>query len=125
MMAKVALLSLGGALGTLLRFLLQMASIHILGIAFPYGTILVNTLGCFAIGFIAASTQNVVLFHPALKFFLLVGVLGGFTTYSGFALETWTLAKDQELFKAAFNIFLHIFGCFAALVGGIWLARLV
>ncbi|MBI5300061.1 MAG: CrcB family protein [Deltaproteobacteria bacterium] len=97
---------------------------HTFGIAFPYGTILVNISGCFLIGFFAASTKDSILFHPSFKLFLLVGILGGFTTYSDFALETWTLAKDRELLKVFGNISLHIFGCFTALFGGIWLSRL-
>ncbi|OGQ45074.1 MAG: hypothetical protein A3H42_05165 [Deltaproteobacteria bacterium RIFCSPLOWO2_02_FULL_46_8] len=123
-MTKLAIVATGGALGSVFRFLLQTFSIHTFGIAFPYGTILVNVLGCFLIGFFAASTKDSILFHPSFKLFLLVGILGGFTTYSGFALETWTLAKDKELLKALGNISLHIFGCFAALFGGIWLSRL-
>lgn len=124
MITKLAIVATGGALGSAFRFLLQTFSIHTFGIAFPYGTIIVNTFGCFLIGFFAASTKDSILFHPSFKLFLLVGILGGFTTYSGFALETWTLAKDRELLKALGNISLHIFGCFAALFGGIWLSRL-
>ena len=124
MLTKIAIVAAGGALGSTFRFLLQTISIHTFGIAFPYGTIIVNGFGCFLIGFLAASTKDSILFHPSLKLFLLVGILGGFTTYSGFALETWTLAKDNELMKAFLNISLHIFCCFAALFGGIWLSRL-
>lgn len=124
MFLKIAIVAAGGALGSVLRFVLQSISIHTFGIAFPYGTFIVNVIGCFLAGFFAASVKDPILFHPAFKLFLFIGVLGGFTTYSGFALESWILAKDQELLKAFLNISLHLFGCFAALFGGIWLSRL-
>ncbi len=124
MIIKIAVVAAGGALGSTLRYLLQMISIHKLGIAFPYGTLIVNLLGCFLAGFLAASIKDSILFHPTFKLFLFVGILGGFTTYSSFAIESWTLARDAELLKALLNIALHIFGCFTALFGGIWLSRL-
>ena len=124
MFLKITIVAAGGALGSLLRFFLEKISIHKLGIAFPYGTVIVNLTGCFLAGFLAASIKDSILFHPLFKLFLFIGILGGFTTYSGFALESWTLARDGELLKALLLVAVHIFGCFAALFGGIWLSRL-
>jgi len=124
-MQKWFIVAGGGAIGTLLRFGLQTVSFHHLSPSFPYGTLFVNWTGCFLAGFFGAMILPSFLYHPHFKLFLFVGVLGGFTTYSGFAFETWTLANDQEWLSACINLFLHVFGCFAALIGGIWVVRLI
>ncbi|MDO8527840.1 MAG: fluoride efflux transporter CrcB [Deltaproteobacteria bacterium] len=124
-MKKMMIVAAGGASGTLFRYWLQVISFHLLGPSFPFGTFLVNSIGCFLAGFLGAMIRPEILYHPYFKLFIFVGFLGGFTTYSGFAFETWTLAKDQEFLKAGLNLCLHIFGCFAALVGGIWVSRLI
>lgn len=71
---------------------------------FPYGTLAVNTLGCLAIGFLAGLAEARAAFTPEARLFLFVGVLGGFTTFSSFALETFSLARDTQSLAAFANI---------------------
>jgi CrcB protein len=84
MLAQTLLVALGGALGSSARFLLSAGLLRLLGSAFPWGTLAVNVLGCFAAGWAAGRVDP----HSAWRAFLIPGVLGGFTTFSAFGLET-------------------------------------
>lgn len=111
----------GGFVGAGLRFLVGTAVQRALPAAiFPYGTMAVNVLGCLLIGFIVAWREPL---EPALRLFLVVGVLGGFTTYSAFALETLMLAQQQEHTLAFINIVVKLGMCLAAVWGGYELGR--
>jgi CrcB protein len=102
---------IGGGIGSILRFL-AVASLS--GIQFYLGTFLVNLLGSFLIGFIYKSES--VFLTPSLKIFLMTGVLGGLTTFSGFALDFLQLAQMGEVKKALLYFIitnlLAISGCF-------------
>jgi len=107
---------LGGFFGAGLRFALGTAVHRALPAAvFPYGTMAVNILGCLLIGFVAAWRQPL---EPGLRLFLMVGLLGGFTTFSTFALETLTLTQQQQPALAFVNVAAKvILGLGAAWVG--------
>ncbi len=110
-MKSIIFVALGGALGAVLRYLFSVLLKDYTQVQFPINTFLVNAIGCFCIGLcyallLNASTQ---LSNPnhfdTIKLLLIVGVLGGFTTYSSFAFETITMFK-QQLFKQAFTYIL-------------------
>jgi len=107
---------IGGFFGAGLRFTLGVIVQRALpGALFPYGTLAVNVLGCLLIGFIAAYRQPL---EPGLRLFLMVGLLGGFTTFSTFALETLTLTQSGENLLAFANVALKLLlGLGAAWVG--------
>jgi CrcB protein len=93
-------------------------------LGFPVGTLTVNNLGCFLIGVLNGLAETRSLLGPDTRFFLFIGVLGGFTTYSTFGFESLALMKDDALLKASANIFLHVFVGLAAVWLGDTLGRL-
>jgi len=115
-------IALGGALGTLLRWGIGGWVQHASGGTFPWGTLCINVAGCAVIGALAAFTDRGGLLSPAWRMALQVGVLGGFTTYSSFGLETFRLVSAGDLGRAAAYFGLTSTGGFAA----VWLTyRLV
>ena len=75
--------------------------------AFPYGTIVVNMCGCLLIGLAVGMLDTRQIVSPEVRLFVLVGLLGGFTTYSTFALETFALLRDADYFRAVANVVVH------------------
>ena len=103
-MTKWLNLILGGVTGTVARYVLAGAVYQMLGTSFPYGTLVVNLTGCFAIGFLAALAEEKLLLSPEARMLLMVGFCGAFTTFSTFMLETANLMKDGEMAKAFVNV---------------------
>lgn len=101
---KHALILLGGGLGSLLRYLVQGWSQRFTAGVFPIGTLVVNVVGCFAIGVLATAPFA----RPEYRTGLIVGVLGGFTTFSAFGWETFSLANDRQTLIAFANILLSV-----------------
>lgn len=103
------LVGLGGALGAALRYLVGGAVQRLdpTG-SFPFGTLAVNVLGCLAIGLTAGLVEMRHGLGPAVRLFLLVGLLGGFTTFSSFAWETLELARGAALPAAFANVALQV-----------------
>jgi CrcB protein len=95
------------------------------GTTFPYGTLIVNVIGCFAIAFVLHVALNVASFSPTLRLAITVGFLGGLTTYSSFNYETTKLAQDGALGLALLNVAATALGGFAAGLAGLALARQV
>jgi CrcB protein len=96
--------ALGGAIGSMARYLISSAVLRATGTLFPAGTFAVNVVGCFAFGLIAGAAEQRVQLAPELRMFLLVGVLGGFTTFSSYAFESFGLIRDGQAAWAAINI---------------------
>ena len=95
---RLLLVLAGGALGSGGRYLVSVWMAQRFGGAFPWGTLTVNLAGCFLIGLIATLADEFGRIGAGTRVFLVVGVLGGFTTFSSFALEAWRLAEtDHEL----------------------------
>jgi CrcB protein len=119
--------ALGGALGSVARFAVSLASVRWLGVGFPWGTLIVNVAGSFAIGVLAALVTADG--RPALgsdaRAFMLIGILGGFTTFSSFSLETLDLARSGALGAAAANASLSLLLCLAAVWLGFGAAALI
>ncbi len=123
-MSQLLWVCLGGALGTGARYLLSRLSSHLLGTAFPYGTLFINTLGCFLISFIMHLGRHSTLLSPTVFFTLTVGVLGGFTTCSTFNYDPLTYLQQGAYVWGFFNLGLTVVLCFAAGLLGLWVAKL-
>jgi len=119
---RFLLVCLGGALGTGLRYLVSLAAFRLLGPEFPFGTLFVNLAGSFAIGFV--QQLGVVAFVPDnARLFLVVGVLGGLTTYSAFSYETVRLLEVGAWARAWLNVVLTTGACLALCLLGLTTAR--
>jgi fluoride exporter len=97
------LVAFGGAIGSLARYLLAGAVHRFTSPYFPYGTFVVNVTGCLVFGALFAISEERFVIGPPLRAFLLIGVLGGFTTFSSFTFETFQLLRDGELLMAGAN----------------------
>ena len=117
MLIKVAVLSLGGVVGVLLRYFTGGAVHRVAGSGFPYGTLVINLTGCLIIGLCWGLFERFDL-SSNLRLFLLFGVLGSFTTFSSFGLETFTLLRDNEVQLGLYNLLLNnVFGLGLVFVG--------
>jgi fluoride exporter len=114
---------IGGALGTGARFWLSGFVAERAGELFPLGTLVVNVSGSFVIGFFAAFTdpEGPFLVSPRLRQFFMIGVCGGYTTFSSFSLQTVDLIRDGDWSKAGLNTLLSFVCCLAA----VWLGRIL
>jgi len=96
--------AIGGALGAAARYLLSAFVLRVSGTLFPLGTFVVNVIGCLVFGAIAGVTTQRVQMTPALRLFLLTGILGGFTTFSSYAFESFVLVRDGQMLWATINV---------------------
>ncbi len=121
------LIGLGGAIGSMLRAWLGILMVALTGPAFPWGTILINVLGSFVIGFFGTltSTDGRFAVPPDLRAFVMVGVCGGFTTFSSFSLQTLDLLRDGRPGQALGNIALSVLLCLGSVATGYSAALLV
>ena len=125
-MRNLLLVGTGGFLGSVARYLLGGLVLQSTGAArFPYGTLVVNVTGCLAIGVIAGLAERASLFTPATRLFLMTGFLGGFTTFSAFAYETISLAREHAWASAIGNVLAQVVLGLIAVVVGYRLAGLV
>ena len=119
-MIGVVLVGVGSLIGGILRYGLSSWVYRALDNPwFPYGTLAVNLLGCLVIGFLSGLAEARAAFTPEARLFLFVGVLGGFTTFSSFGLETFALARDGQSLAVLANIGSQVgLGLFAVWLGG-------
>lgn len=104
LLQRLLLVGLAGGAGTLCRFGLSGLVARHFGETFPTGTLIVNLSGCFLAGFLLYPFNERFLVNEVLRTTVMIGFLGGFTTFSSFGLQTFTLAKDGELFFAFLNV---------------------
>jgi len=112
------IIAFGGALGTVARYVLSTVVLRTTGTLFPLGTFVVNMVGCVVFGLIAGAAEQRVPLAPEMRRFLLVGVLGGFTTFSSYAFESFGLLRDGQFAWAAINVVGQVLGGLAGLWGG-------
>ncbi|GKS59279.1 putative fluoride ion transporter CrcB [Nitrospira sp.] len=125
-MLNVLLVGAGGFLGSALRYLIGGVAQSFAGSpAFPYGTLVVNALGCFAIGFVSELAESHGAFSSETRLFLVTGILGGFTTFSAFGNETMNLLRDGEMLLGGINIGLQLVLGLLAVWGGYTVAYLL
>lgn len=117
-MLKIIFVGLGGFAGSVSRYLLAGWIQKLLDKPYPYGTFTVNILGCLLIGLLAGLSQGKHYISPETRLLILVGFLGGFTTFSTFSSETFALLADGQMLTASINIAASIvFGLIAVWLG--------
>ena len=116
-------IALGGALGSVARFALSSFFARRFGDDFPWGTLLVNISGSFVIGVLAALSESGGKSAGAvmLQGFLVVGICGGYTTFSAFSVQTLGLMRSGHMLAAGLNVMLSVFACLVA----VWLGHLL
>lgn len=112
-------IAIGGALGSMARYACSSLAAHAVGETFPWGTLLVNVVGSFVIGFFATLTgpDGRWILPPDARLFVTVGVCGGYTTFSSFSLQTLNLVRGGEFAAAFGNVAVSLVLCLA----GVWL----
>ena len=113
-------IALGGAIGSVARAWTANVAVRMFGPHFPWGTIFINVTGSFIIGFFGALTTSDGRFtaHPDARAFVMIGICGGFTTFSSFSLQTLDLARDGKPSAALANIALSLILCLLAVTAG-------
>jgi len=121
---EVILVTIGGGIGSASRYLVSTWAAARFGADFPYGTLIVNVVGCFIIGaFMTVATERLIV-SPYWRLFVTVGIVGGFTTFSSFSYETIHLLQEADALRAFYNVSLNVLVGFSATWLGIGLARL-
>jgi len=122
---RLLLIAFAGALGTAARYLVSLWAGKTLGAALPYGTLLVNLVGCFLIAVVTHLALVTESISPTLRLTLTTGFIGGLTTYSSFNLETTELFQSRAWYSGFLNLGATVVGCFVAGLLGLALARRV
>ncbi len=121
---NVVVIFIGGGIGAVARYWLQGAVYGWTGADFPYGTLAVNVLGSLFIGLLMSLFQERFLVQPALRLFLTIGILGGFTTFSTFSFETFALLREGSVAAGLLNAGVSLASCLGATWLGAVLGRL-
>lgn len=116
---------IGGGLGSILRYAISLYFLpH--KFTFPFATLIANGLSCIVLGFLSfVLHQNVNLFSPQLRLLAITGFCGGFSTYSTFTAETFSLLQNGDWTLAFFNIFGNLFLCLICILAGMGLGKLI
>lgn len=120
---KLLWLALAGGLGALARYGLSSWVHRTVGVQFPWGTLTVNLVGCFAFGLVWTLAEERMAIPPNVRSICLIGFLGAFTTFSSYAFETSQLIRDSEWMRAGANLLMQNIGGLACLFLGIALGR--
>lgn len=113
-LAQIAAIAAGGAFGSVLRYVIASWVATLGGRGFPYGTLAVNVTGCLAMGFLFVLFVDRVSDGVVWRAGLLIGVLGGFTTFSSFSIETFNLIEQGDVLKATGNVVASVVLCLLA-----------
>jgi len=124
-MERLLLISLGGAIGTALRYLTSVVAARWLGTKFPFGTLIVNLVGAFVIGLVQQIGTQTLLIPDTTRLFITTGIMGGLTTYSAFSFETVHLMEGGAWYYAVINVVVTTIAClglcFLGIIAGRWL----
>ena len=123
-MAAYLWIAIGSALGGMARYWCSGVAARLIGETFPWGTIVVNIAGSFIIGFFATLTgpDGRIFADTLTRQFVMIGILGGYTTFSSFSLQTLNLVQDGEWRLAGANVALSVLACLVAVLLGFVLA---
>jgi CrcB protein len=124
MMKKVALVMCGGGLGAASRYTISLLAAKAWGVQFPWGTLVVNLIGCFLIGLLFALADRVRLLTPDTRLLLITGYLGALTTFSTFSLETVNAGRLGMPLQPLLNILANNLGGLTLTFFGIWLGNM-
>ena len=122
-MEKFVFIGLGGFLGSITRYGLASLVQNKTESLFPYGTMLVNISGCFVIGLLMTLFQERIVISQNIRLFLIIGLLGGFTTFSSFSYDTFALMKSGNFLSAGLNVGISLFGCLIATWAGFYVGE--
>ncbi|MGV1752761.1 fluoride efflux transporter CrcB [Agrobacterium sp. CG674] len=122
-MLNIFLVALGGALGSVARYLVSVWSVRLAGPNFPWGTLTVNVVGAFLIGLMVETIARRFDASAEMRLFLVTGILGGFTTWSSFTLDAVSLFERGDLGLSALYLGCSLVVSFAAVFAGLALGR--
>ncbi len=122
-MTQLISIALGGAIGAVLRFMTSNMVYSQLGRVFPWGTLMVNVIGSLFMGLLFVLFTERMELNSDVRAFITVGLLGAFTTFSTFTIETMNLIESGELMRAGVNILASVVCCLAACWLGMIIAR--
>jgi len=124
-MLKVMIVAVGGGIGATTRYLVSTWAAEKFGTNFPYGTLIVNVVGCFIIGAFMTLTTERLIVSPYWRLLVTVGFVGGLTTFSSYSYETFKLLQDADVLMAIYNLLGNVIIGFFATWLGISVARLL
>ena len=124
-MLNLFIIGIGGFIGAILRYIISGFFYDLYGVKFPYGTLAVNIIGCFALGFFITMAEGKFIISPQMRPFAAIGLLGAFTTFSTFSFETLALLQNELYASAFFNIIISVIVGLIAVWAGIVLAKLI
>lgn len=119
-MNQLLVIAAGGALGSVARFWVSSGVYQWLGRDFPYGTLAVNVAGSFLMGLLSVLLIERLALGPEWRAAILIGVLGGFTTFSAFSVETLSLLESGAISRALANVVISVVLC----LGAVWLGAM-
>lgn len=120
---RILWIALGGAFGAVLRYLINVSPLANLFEKFPFPTFFINVAGSFLIGFLLILFTDKFETSENLRFAVLVGFIGAFTTFSTFELEIFELAREKYFLTAFLYLFLSVLLGFIGVLAGVWLAK--
>ncbi len=124
-MKEIVIVAAGGAFGSALRYLTAMLMLRLTGATFPWGTLIINIVGSFAMGLFIELLARRFGASNELRLLVATGVLGGFTTFSSFSLEVAVLWERGMASAALAYVLASVLGSICALFAGLWLVRVV
>lgn len=119
----ILIVAIGGAIGASIRHLVNIASVRIVGLGFPWGTLVINVAGCFAMGVFIEVLARRFNASNEIRLFVATGILGGFTTFSAFSLDFAVLWERGAAVPAIGYALASVVGSLASVFLGLWLAR--
>jgi CrcB protein len=122
-LTKILSIAIGGAIGAVARYLINISPLQNLFEKFPFPTFFINITGSFFIGFFLIILTDKYAANENLRFAIMVGFLGAFTTFSTFELEIWGLIKENQIFTAFLYLFLSVLLGFVGVIAGVSLAK--
>ena len=122
---KILIIGLGGFIGAVMRYSISGWVHRIVGSSLPYGTLVVNILGSFILGFFLLLAEDRFTISPAWRNFIAIGMMGALTTFSTFSFETFMLLQENLYGQVLLNIGLNVVLTIAAVWAGMFLARIV